>query len=188
MTGEIGTAICEGLYDGGVTATIKHFAANNREDRRYWSDSVVSERALREIYLRPFEIVLKSNKVCMIMTAYNQLNGVYCSANYDLAAGVLREEWGFQGLVMTDWGAKTGISIEGKAMNERVSQILSQNDVYMVNENAETVADTLQSVIRTGILSRAAMQRNAMNICRTVMRLPTFLRMVDEINQDKSMA
>ena len=188
LTGEIGTAICEGLYDGGVTATIKHFAANNREDRRYWSDSVVSERALREIYLRPFEIVLKSNKVCMIMTAYNQLNGVYCSANYDLAAGVLREEWGFQGLVMTDWGAKTGISIEGKAMNERVSQILSQNDVYMVNENAETVADTLQSVIRTGILSRAAMQRNAMNICRTVMRLPTFLRMVDEINQDKSMA
>ena len=100
----------------------------------------------------------------------------------------MREEWGFQGLVMTDWGAKTGISIEGKAMNERVSQILSQNDVYMVNENAETVADTLQSVIRTGILSRAALQRNAMNICKTVMRLPTFLRMVDEINQDKSMA
>lgn len=105
VSGRFGAAFVRGLQDEGIAAAVKHFAANSTEDFRFAGDSVVDERALREIYLRPFERIVKQARPATVMCAYNRLNGTYCSENRQLLTGILREEWGFDGLVMTDWGA-----------------------------------------------------------------------------------
>ncbi len=105
LTGVIASAQLKGLREHGVTGVLKHFAANNRETNRRSLDSVVSERALREIYLRGFEIAVREGKADAIMTSYGLLNGVHTSSLYDLTTTILREEWGFDGIVMTDWWA-----------------------------------------------------------------------------------
>ncbi len=106
LTGIIASAITKGIQSvDGNYATIKHFVCNNQEDNRNKSNSIVSERALREIYLRGFEICVKDAHPKAIMTSYNLINGVYACNNYDLIGSVLRNEWGFDGVVMTDWNA-----------------------------------------------------------------------------------
>ncbi len=105
LTGRMACAQLEGLHEHGVTGVLKHFAANNREQGRHSLDSVVSERALREIYLRGFEIAVREGRADAIMTSYGILNGVHTSSLYDLTTTILREEWGFDGIVMTDWWA-----------------------------------------------------------------------------------
>lgn len=106
LTGVIASAITTGIQSvNGNYATIKHFACNNQEDNRNKSDSIVSERALREIYLRGFEICVKEAHPKALMTSYNLINGVYACNNNDLIGSVLRNEWGFDGVVMTDWNA-----------------------------------------------------------------------------------
>ncbi len=104
LAGELGKAYVEGVQSTGVGACIKHFAANNAEKRRMYSDSVVDPRALREIYLKPFEIAVEA-KPAAVMCAYNKLNGVYCSQNKYLLKTVLREAFGYEGLTVSDWGA-----------------------------------------------------------------------------------
>jgi beta-glucosidase len=104
VSGIIAAAITLGVQSvGGVGTTIKHFACNNQEDNRRGSDSIVSERALREIYLKGFEIAVKTSQPMSIMTSYNKINGVHAANNYDLCTKVAREEWGFEGVIMTDW-------------------------------------------------------------------------------------
>ncbi|HEX3076954.1 MAG TPA: glycoside hydrolase family 3 C-terminal domain-containing protein [Lachnospiraceae bacterium] len=104
VSGIIAAAITLGVQTvGGVGTTIKHFACNNQEDNRRGSDSIVSERALREIYLKGFEIAVKTSQPMSIMTSYNKINGVHAANNYDLCTKVAREEWGFEGVIMTDW-------------------------------------------------------------------------------------
>ncbi len=122
VTGLSATAMTEGVQSRpGIGVTIKHFAANQQELERQRTDSVISERALREIYLKGFEIAVKSAQPMAVMTAYNLLNGTATSGNYDLTEDVLRGEWGYRGLVMTDWGA-----------NYRVKQtVYSGNDLIM---------------------------------------------------------
>ena len=105
LTGRIACAQLEGLQEHGVTGVLKHFAANNRESGRHSLDSIVSERALREIYLRGFEIAVREGQADAIMTSYGLLNGIHTSSLYDLTTTILREEWGFDGIVMTDWWA-----------------------------------------------------------------------------------
>ncbi len=105
LTGVIAGAQLKGLHEHGVTGVLKHFAANNRETNRRSMDSVVSERALREIYLKGFEIAVREGGADAIMTSYGLLNGVHTSSLYDLTTTILREEWGFDGIVMTDWWA-----------------------------------------------------------------------------------
>ena len=105
VTGIIASAQLKGLHQHGVTGVLKHFAANNRERNRRSLDSVVSERALREIYLRGFEIAVREGGADAVMTTYGLLNGVHTSSLYDLTTTILREEWGFDGIVMTDWWA-----------------------------------------------------------------------------------
>lgn len=175
LSGKMGSAVCEGLYSAGVTGTIKHFAANNKERNRVQINMVISERALREIYLKPYEIAVGSGCVNMLMTAYNRINGVYCSANYDLNTDVLRKEWGYDGLVMTDWWPKSYIDSDGKGAVDRAMSVSAQNDVYMVNADAEEAA---RAVLEKGTATRAELQRNAANICRVIMQTPTFERML----------
>ena len=105
VSGVFGSAVVRGIQSQGVAASVKHFAANSNEDFRFVGDSVVDERALREIYLRAFERVVTEADPATVMCAYNRVNGTFASENRELLTTVLRDEWGFDGLVVTDWGA-----------------------------------------------------------------------------------
>lgn len=112
LSGTFGSALVRGVQSRGVGCSVKHFAANSNEDFRFIGDSVVDERALREIYLRAFERVVRESEPYTVMCSYNRLNGTFASQNKKLLTEILRNEWGFDGLVMTDWGA-TCERIEG---------------------------------------------------------------------------
>ncbi len=131
LTGSIATAQLEGLKSSGVSGTIKHFCGNNQEYHRHTTDSVISQRALREIYLKGFEIAVKSGYADSVMTTYGLVNGLYTAGSYDLNTTILRNEWGFTGVVMTDWWA----SINRRGMepdaNDFATMIQAQNDMYM---------------------------------------------------------
>ncbi|MDR2476340.1 MAG: glycoside hydrolase family 3 C-terminal domain-containing protein [Treponema sp.] len=116
--GEMGAAYIKGLQSTGVSAAVKHFAANNQETRRFSVDAVVEERALREIYLPAFEKAVKEAKADVVMSAYNSLNGEPCTANKNLLGTILRDEWGFEGMVVSDWGAVTDDTAAVKAGND----------------------------------------------------------------------
>lgn len=109
LTGFCAAAITQGVQKHGVGVTVKHFAGNNQETLRTNSNDIVSQRALREIYLKGFELAVKQAQPYSIMTSYNDINGMPSANNYDLTTAILRDEWGFQGFVMTDWGG--GISM-----------------------------------------------------------------------------
>jgi beta-glucosidase len=103
LSGKIGAAVVKGIQSTGVSATIKHFVCNDQEDSRQAINSIVTERALREIYLMPFMITERESRPWAYMTAYNKVNGLHCSENPKVLDAILRKEWGFDGLVMSDW-------------------------------------------------------------------------------------
>lgn len=103
--GKMGAAEARGIQSEGVGVSVKHFALNNSENYRFMGDSIADMRAIREIYLKPFEMIVKDAHPETVMCAYNKINGTYCSENQWLLTDVLRNEWGFDRLVMTDWGA-----------------------------------------------------------------------------------
>ena len=126
LSGKIASAVVEGVQSlPGTYAVIKHFACNNQEDNRNFSDSILSERALREIYLKAFEICIRESKPKAVMSSYNKVNGVYAPNNYGLLTDILRNEWGFDGIVMTDWHSTN----DGKA--EDAKTFSSGNDLIM---------------------------------------------------------
>lgn len=182
LTGKMAAAMLRGLKRAGVTGTIKHFAANNQETKRHDCDSVVSERALREIYLKGFEIAVREGEADSVMTTYGSLNGVWTAGRFELNTSILRGEWGYDGIVMTDWWAKVcrqGHSDEA-ARNDFASMARAQNDLYMVCEEADKnlTGDNTLAELRSGGLTRGELQRNAMNICRHIMSLPAFRRSI----------
>lgn len=182
LTGSIATAQLEGLKSSGVSGTIKHFCGNNQEYHRHTTDSVISQRALREIYLKGFEIAVKSGYADSVMTTYGLVNGLYTAGSYDLNTTILRNEWGFTGVVMTDWWA----SINRRGMepdaNDFATMIQAQNDMYMCcpdgskNMGGDNVIEALQD----GRISRAELQRIAKNVCSFAMNTNAFKRLVGE--------
>lgn len=131
LSGKMGSACVKGIQSLGGSACPKHFACNNQELARTTNDSQVSERALREIYLKPFEICIKEARPKNIMTSYNKINGVWSHYNYDTCVTVLRREWGYEGNVMTDWWMHPSKSIEFPKMRDQAYRIRSGVNLLM---------------------------------------------------------
>ncbi|ANI92673.1 glycoside hydrolase family 3 C-terminal domain-containing protein [Dietzia timorensis] len=146
VSGVLGTALVKGLQSQGVGASLKHFAANNQETDRLRVSSDVDPRPLREIYLRAFERVVKDAQPWTVMAAYNAINGTFCSHNRWLLTDVLRDEWGFEGLVVSDWGA----------VSDRVAGVAAGMDLEMPACGGRTDAQVVDAV-RDGVLDEAAL-------------------------------
>jgi len=186
LTGTIAAAELKGFHSAGVTGTIKHFCGNDQESGRHTSDSVISERALREIYLKCFEIAVKDGKAQTIMTTYGSLNGVWTAGNYDLATAILRDDWGFDGMVMTDWWAAINRRNQPVDKRDFAALAMSQNDVYMVCTDSLTHDDNVMEALADGTLTRAELQRNAANICRFILSTHALKRLMgtdDEVER-----
>ena len=165
LTGMMAAAVVRGVQSVGVGATPKHFAANNQEHRRHDADSRVSERALREVYLKGFEIVVKAAHPAAIMTSYNPINGRHSANAYDLTTTILRDEWGFDGMVMTDrWAKKETDGL----LKQEAAMIRAQNDIAMPVGSEESIVEAVQG----GALTLGEVQRCAAHIVRLLARLP----------------
>ena len=188
VTGIMAAAQLNGLHENGVTAVIKHFCANNRETHRRFMDSVVSEKALREIYLKGFEIAVKEGNARSIMSVYNKINGVYGTANYELNTEILRNQWGYTGIVMTDWWAfiekVPDMMHRSESLTEHSLMAKAQCDLFMVCSQVEDgnvdESDIIENLAagNTDRITRAELQRNAQNILRYAMQTPAMERLM----------
>ena len=182
VTGKMAAAEIRGLRKSGVSGKLKHFCANNQETCRHTEENVVSERALREIYLKGFEIAVKEAGADAVMTTYGPVNGIWTGSRHDLNTNILRKEWGFQGIVMTDWWANIG-DVGGKVDKKSFSRIvLAQNDLYAVcadSENNSHGDDTIDA-LRNGRITRGQLVRAAGNICRVLMNTNAMKRLCGE--------
>lgn len=160
VSGELGTAMVRGIQSRGVGACLKHFAANSQEHARMVSDSVVDERTLRELYLAPFEHVVRHARPWSVMTAYNKLNGVYCSEHEWLLREVLRGEWGFDGAVVSDWGA----------MSSSVASVRAGLDLCMPGPRRDH-ARALVEAVRSGDLGEDRVTEAASHVERLARRV-----------------
>ncbi len=182
LTGKMAAAQVRGLKSAGVTGSLKHFCGNNQETRRHTSNSIISERALREIYLRGFEIAVKEAKADAVMTTYGPVNGIWTSSNYDLVTDILRKQWGFEGVAMTDWWAYVCREGDKPAKTDFATMVKAQNDLYMVcpdSEKNEHGDNTVES-LHDGSLTLGELQRCAKNICHFMMNTHAFMRMQNE--------
>lgn len=180
LTGKTGAAAVRGLQSAGVAACPKHFACNNQEYNRNKNDSAVSSRALREIYLKGFEICVKESRPLCIMTSYNKINGVWAHYNYELCSIVLRKEWGFDGLIMTDWWMQPSKMPEYPALKNNAYRIRAGVNLLMPGGksffNKKADGSALRVSDASATLTVAELQRNAVFVLDAVMRSGAFGR------------
>ena len=162
LTGKLAAAYVKGVQSQGVGATVKHFAVNNQETSRTTVDALVGERALREIYLRGFEIAVKESSPWAVMASYNQLNGDYTQQKKSLLTGILREEWGFDGMVMTDWGRKQGTAKAVQAGNDLMEPGFPEEE------------ERILAALEDGSLDIADVDRNVRRVLAYIVKTPSF--------------
>lgn len=179
LSGMIAAAMCRGVKAAGVSCTIKHFALNNQEWHRNDLNAVISERAAREIYLKPFEIAVKVGGADAIMTSYNLINGIHAASNYDLCTTILRGEWQYDGFVMTDWWAKMNEEGGESSLSQISLMVRAQNDVFMVDADAANRRDDAMEAMESGRVTRGEFQRCAANLCRYLMGTHAMERFLD---------
>jgi len=187
VTGKIGAVQLLGMHESGVTGTIKHYAANNQEHYRRTVEAVMSERALREIYLRGYEICVKEGNAKSVMTTYGPINGVQTAGNFDLCTQILRNEWGFTGIVMTDWWAEANWDGEAAEKPNRAPMVRAQNDLYMCcnDVKADMEFDNVKEKLASGDITRYDLQRNAKNILKFAMEMPALLYKLGRIEEEE---
>lgn len=172
LTGKIAAAFVKGVQGAGASATPKHFACNNQETWRNTNDSRVSQRALREIYLKGFEICIKEANPDCLMTSYNKLNGVYNYYNYELGTVILRDDWCYEGCVMTDWWMKNGKSDVFKTLETQAYRVRAQVDVFMPGApnfgkyKKKSDGTLLKSLNGEDGITLAELQRSAKNVLK----------------------
>ena len=157
LTGRLAGAMVRGIQSQNVAATVKHFACNNKETNRKYSDSRLSQRALREIYLRAFEIIVREEQPWAIMSSYNVINGQRASESRELLTTILREEWGYAGLVMSDWWTR----------GEHYKELLAGNDLKMANGYPERV----EEAVRLGAVSRSDLETCARRVLELILEI-----------------
>ncbi|MEG2017126.1 MAG: glycoside hydrolase family 3 N-terminal domain-containing protein, partial [Clostridium sp.] len=146
LAGKLAAGYIRGIQSKGISACVKHFAVNNQEERRMAIDTIVDERTLREIYLTAFEIAVKEGKTKTVMSSYNMLNGTYTNENIHLLKEILREEWAFEGCVVTDWGG----------CNDRVAGLVAGNELEMPTTDGESNEEIIKA-IKSGKIEEAVL-------------------------------
>lgn len=187
LTGRICAAQVKAMAKSGIGSTIKHFCGNNQEVGRSTSDSVISERALREIYLKGFEIAVKEGGARSVMTTYGSVNGLWTAGSYDLCTTILRKEWGFDGIVMTDWWAKSNYEGHQAEAPVKAPMVAAQNDIYMVVSDAKSNPenDDVEEMLHAGKITVGELQRNAANILGFLLKSPSVLLLTDRICKEE---
>lgn len=162
LSGKMAAAYIRGIQKNGVGTSAKHFAANNQETNRLENDARASNRALRELYLKNFEIAVKEGKPWTVMSSYNKLNGEYTQQKHGLLTTVLRDEWGFDGIVMTDWGVKDGTVKSAKAGND------------LMEPGRQVEIDRLLAAVKSGEISQEELDRNVRRMLQYIVKTPHF--------------
>ncbi|KAF1845833.1 glycoside hydrolase family 3 protein [Cucurbitaria berberidis CBS 394.84] len=164
LAGKMAANVVKGLQENGIAATIKHFAANEQETDRLAVDTIVSERALREIYLKPFEITIKEANPLAVMTAYNKLNGTHADSHTFLLKQVLRGEWGWEGLVMSDWG---GVNSTADSLNAGL-------DLEMPGPTRWRTVEAVTEAVQKGEITEATITERAKNVLNLIEKVGGF--------------
>jgi len=162
LTGKTAAAYIKGIQSNGVGVSVKHFAANNQEVNRMENDSRVSQRALRELYLKGFEIAVKEADPWTVMSSYNKLNSEYTQQSHGLLTTILRDEWGFDGIVMTDWGTKDGTVKAVKAGND------------LMEPGMQVEIDRIIAAVKAGDISQEQLDKNVRNMLTYIVKTPRF--------------
>lgn len=183
LTGRICAVQVKAMAKSGIGSTIKHFCGNNQEVGRSTSDSVMSERCLREIYLKGFEMAVREGGARSVMTTYGSVNGLWTAGSYDLCTTILRKEWGFEGIVMTDWWAKSNYEGHQAEVSVKAPMVAAQNDIYMVVSDAKAnpEKDDVEEMLHAGKLTLGELQRNGANILGFLLKSPSILLLTDRI-------